>query len=162
PAPPAAPTRGDGAAGGTPAALPPQLPPPTPGARVSGEPPKAIGPDDENAQDLRKFAVDRLLWLAGGDWLYWDGTRWTRDDALARHEIVRELGRQLVSRAGSGEVGEDERQWLVKRYQRLGTVGGRDTCLNYARDLFAVQAEQLDADPWALNTPGGLVDLRSG
>jgi putative DNA primase/helicase len=68
----------------------------------------------------------------------------------------------LVVRAGSGECGEDERQWLVKRYQRLGTVGGRDTCLNYGRDLFAIAANQLDADPWALNTPGGLVDLRSG
>lgn len=141
---------------------PKQLPPPSPAARVEGEPPRAIGPDDENAQDLRKFAKERLLWIAGGDWLYWDGLRWVKDDGLDRHEIVRELGRKLVTRAGSGECGEDERQWLVKRYQRLGTVGGRDTCLNYARDLFAVPASSLDADLWALNTPGGLADLRSG
>ena len=156
----------DGQEGGvsapTPAVGAAPLPPPSPSARVEGEPPRAIGPDDENAQDLRNFAQDRLLWMAGGDWLVWDGQRWARDDSLARHEIVRELGRKLVTRAGSGECGEDERQWLVKRYQRLGTVGGRDTCLNYGRDLFAITASKLDADPWALNTPGGLVDLRSG
>lgn len=146
--------------GPAPALLP--LPPPSPSARVEGEPPRAIGPDDENGQDLRKFAEDRLLWMAGGDWMIWDGQRWARDDELRRHEIVRELGRSLVARAGSGECGEDERQWLVKRYQRLGTVGGRDTCLNYSRDLFAITAAKLDADPWALNTPSGLVDLRSG
>lgn len=141
---------------------PPSLPPPTASARVDGEPPRAIGPDDENAQDLRMFANERLLWVAGGDWLVWNGLRWDKDDSLVRHEIVRELGHKLVARAGSGECGEDERQWLVKRYQRLGTVGGRDTCLNYARDLFAISAASLDADVWALNTPGGLADLRSG
>lgn len=141
---------------------PPSLPPPSGSPKVIGEPPRAIGPDDENAQDLRQFAEQSLLWVSGGDWMYWNGQRWERDDSLQRHEIVRELGRKLVARAGSGECGEDERQWLVKRYQRLGTVGGRDTCLNYGRDLFAVSANALDADVWALNTPGGLVDLRSG
>jgi P4 family phage/plasmid primase-like protien len=145
-----------------PSESPPALPPPTGTPKVIGEPPRAIGPDDENAQDLRIFAEQNLLWVSGGDWMYWNGQRWERDDSLQRHEIVRELGRKLVARAGSGECGEDERQWLVKRYQRLGTVGGRDTCLNYGRDLFAVAANALDADPWALNTPGGLVDLRSG
>ncbi|MCA1806816.1 MAG: bifunctional DNA primase/polymerase, partial [Actinobacteria bacterium] len=155
PAPPS--TNGDGQ---KPDAQP--LPPPAASARVNGEPPRAIGPDDENAQDLKDFAGEQLMWIAAGDWLFWNGVRWERDDALARHEIVRELGRSLVARAGSGECNEDERNWLIKRYQRLGTVGGRDTCLNYGRDLFAVAASALDADPWALNTPGGLVDLRSG
>ena len=162
PSPPSVAEQGEGAAQTDPASASSALPPPSSPPVVLGEPPRAIGPDDENAQDLKKFAKDRLLWIAGGDWLVWDGTRWARDDSLDRHEIVRELGRSLVARAGSGDCGEDERQWLVKRYQRLGTVGGRDTCLNYGRDLFAVAANKLDSDPWALNTPGGLVDLRSG
>jgi putative DNA primase/helicase len=138
------------------------LPPPQPAARVAGEPPQSIGPDDENGREFRTFADGRLIWLAGGDWYAWNEQRWQWDQSLTRNQLIRDFGHALVRRAGSGDVDEDERKRLVSRYTTLGTVGGRDRCLNYARDLFAVTADQLDSDVWALNTLSGLVDLRTG
>lgn len=141
------------------------LPPPR-SAAVVGEPPQSIGPDDENGNELRTFAEGRVLWIAGSGihqgWLIWNGTRWEPDQELLRHNIIRDMGLMLVRRASGEGLTESQRHHLVTRYQRLGTVGGRDACLNYSRDLFAIQAENLDSDPWALNTPGGLVDLRTG
>jgi putative DNA primase/helicase len=137
------------------------LPAPVAAARVLGEPPGTIGPDDENGQEFRIFAADHLIWLAGGDWYAWDGQRWSWDKSLTRNQLIRDFGHSLVRRAG-GDVDEDERKRLVSRYTSLGTVGGRDRCLNYAKDLFSVTADQLDSDVWALNTLSGLVDLRTG
>lgn len=140
-----------------------QLPPPKAAeVRVLGEPPQTIGPDDENGQEFRVFAADHLIWLAGGDWYAWDGQRWAWDKSLTRNQLIRDFGHSLVRRAGDAGITEDQRKRLVSRYTMLGTVGGRDRCLNYARDLFSVTADQLDSDVWALNTLSGLVDLRTG
>lgn len=139
------------------------LPPPPPSSVVVlGEAPQVIGLDDENAQDLLRFAKDRLIWLEGSDWQVWDQMRWHEDVGLHRHSIVRDLGLELVRRAGSGGLTEDDRKKVIGRYNRLGTVQGRDACLNYARYLFAVSPQILDSDLWALNTKSGLVDLRTG
>jgi P4 family phage/plasmid primase-like protien len=138
---------------------PPVLPPPVI-SPPEGEPPESIGPDDENAQDLMLFAKDHLLWVPGIDWMAWDGVRWVPDVGLARFEVIRQLGFWLIQKAG--EAGPDGYTVFMRRSQRLGTVQGRDACLNYARPAFATTAEKLDADPWMLNTPGGIVDLRTG
>lgn len=139
---------------------PPPPTPPSPVAAVLGEPPEAIGPDDENARDLKAFAEGRLLWNQSMGWLLWDGRRWVVDEELGRHDVVRELGHQLVRQAEA--AGPDGWQEYTRRANRLGTVQGRDACLNYARDLFAISVGKLDQDRMVLNTPAGLVDLRSG
>jgi putative DNA primase/helicase len=140
-------------------AVPLPLPPPA-GPAILGEPPEAIGPDHENALELKGFAAGRLLWNAGMGWLAWDGQRWVVDEGLVRHRVIVELGHELVRQAA--DAGPDGYTILIRRANRLGTVQGRDACLNYARDAFVVKARELDADVMVLNTPGGLVDLRSG
>jgi P4 family phage/plasmid primase-like protien len=129
-------------------------------APVAGDPPDSIGPDHENAEDLIQFADGRLLWNSGMGWMIWNGTRWVVDDLLTRHRVIVELGHAIIQQAAA--AGPDAYTAFMRRAQRLGTVQGRDACLNYARDGFAVRAEQFDADPWMLNTPGGIVDLRTG
>lgn len=141
---------------------PPASPPLTPPrvAEAIGEPPVAIGPDDENALDLHAFAKGKLLFVNGA-WLIWDGRVWQNDDALLlRHRIIVELGHQIVLKAG--QAGPDGYADLIRRANRLGTVQGRDAALNYARPLFAVDVNQLDAELDWINTPDGMVNIQTG
>jgi P4 family phage/plasmid primase-like protien len=145
----------------TPASTPPPpvLPPPAV-ALVQGEPPEAIGPDDENALALAQFAADRLMFV-NDKWMVWTGNVWQSDDALLiRHRIIVELGHEIVRMAAA--AGVDSYQALINRANRLGTVQGRDACLNYSKHLLAVDVNQLDQDLDWINTPDGLVNIETG
>lgn len=144
-----------------PPAEPPALPPPTPAvAEALGDPPESIGPDDENARDLAVFARERLLFV-NDRWMTWNGLVWQLDDALLiRHKIIVELGHQIVLQAG--QAGPDGYTEFIRRANRLGTVQGRDACLNYAKHLLAVSVDDLDADLDWINTPDGMVNIETG
>lgn len=133
----------------------------TPLVQIVGERPRNRDTDRGNAEELEAFAGRRLRLVAGVDeWIVWDGTRWVTDMKYARERIMIELSRQLEERAV--RAGEDERNVLLKRARSLEMSTKRDSALRYARDLLVVELGDLDADPWKLNTPGGLVDLRTG
>jgi P4 family phage/plasmid primase-like protien len=142
-----------------PAVLPMPLPPPRV-AEAEGQPPAAIGPDDENALALHAYATGRLLFV-NGVWMCWDGRVWQGDDTLLhRYRIIVELGHQIVLLAG--QAGPDGYAELIRRANRLGTVQGRDACLNYAKHLFAVDVNKLDANLDWINTPDGMVNVQNG
>jgi putative DNA primase/helicase len=88
-----------------------------------------------------------------GHWLRWDGTRWARDTTLAVRELVRLVCREHAANAVSEHVGRGiasaQRVLAVERMAR--------TDRQHARE-----ASAFDVDPWVLNTPAGVVDLRSG
>jgi putative DNA primase/helicase len=88
-----------------------------------------------------------------GKWLLWDGYRWGWDDAERHREFVRALARELPS---SG-------QWRRFRSQAL-SAGGVSGVVRLARSdpAITVAMTQLDSRPYELNTPGGVVDLRTG
>jgi P4 family phage/plasmid primase-like protien len=151
-------------------ASPPVLPLPAPApvtvltnplpAPVQGDPPDSIGPDDENARDLAAFAKERLLFV-NDKWMTWQGNVWQNDDALLiRHRIIVELGHQIVQQAAA--AGVDTYQALIARANRLGTVQGRDACLNYAKHLLAVDVNSLDSELDWINTPDGMVNIETG
>lgn len=141
-------------------APPPALPPPPRVAQAEGEPPEAIGPDHENALELEAFAKGRLLFV-NGVWMTWDGRVWQNDDTMhLRYRIMVELGHQIVLKAG--QAGPDGYAELIRRANRLGTVQGRDACLNYAKYLFATDVNSLDANIDWINTPDGLVNVQTG
>jgi putative DNA primase/helicase len=88
-----------------------------------------------------------------GRWLLWDGHRWAWDDAERHREFVRVLARDLPS-AG---------RWRRFRSQAL-SAGGVSGVIRMARTdpAITVSMTQLDARPYELATPGGVVDLRTG
>ena len=89
------------------------------------------------------------LW---GQWSIWDGTRWKRDDTLQTFDMVRALCRQAA-------VGADK--WKAPRIVRASTVAAVER-LAKADRRHAMTVDRWDADPWLLNTPAGVVDLRTG
>lgn len=165
PAPPVAPVPPPAPAGGTDGNLATvhQLPAPGAGSAVPDGPLGAGGTvstlhhtDDFNA--LRLVAthgseIRRVLDM--GRWHRWDGVRWRPD---ADEAAVRELAKGLARRLPQGD--KDDR--LFKR-NSLSAAGLSSAIRVAASDpRVSVLAEQLDAHPYLLNTPDGVLDLRTG
>lgn len=113
--------------------------------------------DEDLAQQFSLRHADELRYVAVWDrWLLWDGCRWKHDDTMRTWDLARALCREA-----SGALPATARQ---STRARLGSAGTVYALLKLARvdRRHAVSVENLDADPWLLNTPGGTVDLRSG
>ncbi|TIL84754.1 MAG: hypothetical protein E5Y73_31660 [Mesorhizobium sp.] len=90
------------------------------------------------------------LW---GKWLWYDGRRWAFDDTLNVFDRARETCRRAAADCN------DER--LGKILASAKTVAAVERLSKSDRRI-AATVDQWDADPWLLNTPGGVVDLRTG
>ena len=92
---------------------------------------------------------------AWGRWMRWDGTRWEHEETLLAfdraHLICREAAQEFrqVSNTSPRPIASAK------------TVAGVVTLARANRRL-AATVDIWDADPWLLNTPGGVVDLRTG
>ncbi|MDI3304631.1 MAG: phage/plasmid primase, P4 family [Burkholderia multivorans] len=110
---------------------------------------------------LKRHAADIRHCEAIGGWLTWDGKRWNRaGDKTVRHwaaRICKQASGQALDRISDPKKAESVAT-------RLASNATKNAVVAYAADHPAVSVEldQLDADPWLLNTPGGVVDLRTG
>ena len=91
-----------------------------------------------------------------GVWLVWDGQVWVRDQTLQ----VRDMARAIVSEASDALAAEGKHP-EAKRLGRYATVSGV-LKLAQADPRVAATPEQWDADLMLLNTPAGIIDLRTG
>lgn len=110
---------------------------------------------ERHASDLRYVAVwDR--------WLIWDCTRWAYDERRRVFDMARALCRDILAEHLQDPALTDVQRKSLR--QRLGSAGTIWAVVKLAGSdpRHAVTVNQLDADPWALNTPGGTLDLRSG
>ncbi|QXT62741.1 phage/plasmid primase, P4 family [Tessaracoccus palaemonis] len=87
-------------------------------------------------------------------WLHWTGARWEWDEAEIHRELVKDIARRLPA------TDKYERAWRRK----MLTANGISAIARLARTdpRIVVHINQLDAQPWELNTPGGIINLRSG
>ncbi len=105
---------------------------------------------------------DRALYCSAfGKWYLWDGRRYAQDDTrrvfdLAR-DVCREASRQILADAPNENVGKR----LVANATSAHTVAA---VLKHASAdrAHAASPDDFDADHWAINTPGGIVNLRTG
>jgi putative DNA primase/helicase len=101
---------------------------------------------DRHASSFRYVA-------ALGKWLIWEETRWRIDDTLH----VRDRAR-LICREAAAACNEPK---LPKLLASAKTVSAVERLAQSDRRI-AATVDQWDADPWLLNTPSGIVDLRTG
>ncbi len=107
-------------------------------------------------------------------WLFWDGTRWLRDETLLHvtrtREYLRARADAFVRAAKLGKLMPDEAdrekvrkmaEATAKTLRSKATVSAVVDLVRSHPERVAV-TEQWDADPWLLGTPGGTVDLRTG
>jgi P4 family phage/plasmid primase-like protien len=128
-------------------------------------------PTDDRFTDSRlaervaeEVMADRFIWVAGLKWMAWDGRRWV----LSEDATVREAVRQWVIErfeetieAGKGtgrSIDKDEVQGWMSAQARYRLVAVCDL----AAGIVLRRAYELDTHPDLLNTPAGVVDLRTG
>src|SRR5579883_356148 len=104
-------------------------------------------------QFAEQHALDLRYGAARGRWFRWDGCRWREDDDLYAFDRAREVCRRAAGGANS--------QRDINALTRAQTVAAVEKLAKADRRIAAV-ISQWDSDPWALNTPGGIVDLRTG
>jgi putative DNA primase/helicase len=88
-----------------------------------------------------------------GKWLRWNGTHWEIEKTLMAFDLARNVVRDYANAC------DDERE--AKKLASAKTVNAVQALARADRHHAAV-VEQWDTDLWALNTPGGTVDLRTG
>ena len=102
-------------------------------------------------------------------WLFWDGIRWVTDaEAEASMLIMRyadermtaaKMRMQLAADNASKKAAKEEYSAAV----RLRSAAGVSHMLSFLKVVANDRdANSYDANPWALNTPDGIVDLRTG
>ena len=101
----------------------------------------------------RRYQRDWRYIAAWGKWLMWDGQRWRAEETLAATDLIRHVCRHAAVRAVSSKV--------AAKLAASSTVGGVERLARCDRQHAATTAEW-DADIWLINTPGGVVDLRTG
>jgi P4 family phage/plasmid primase-like protien len=120
-------------------------------------PPEARAPavtEDALAQRFTAQEGERMRYVAAwSKWFRWDGARWKQEDTLHAFDIARAICRdEAVRCTDSGDRDALARASTVSAVERLARADRKH----------AATVEQWDADGWLLNTPAGIVDLRSG
>lgn len=112
--------------------------------------------DDGNARRLVAAHASKLRYVPdAGKWVTWDKSRWAwqPDDGVAIE----------AARAVAHTIPTDHPELAKWRKNSLSARRIADAArLARANPAMRVSAAQFDRHPWQLNTPGGVVDLRTG
>lgn len=101
---------------------------------------------DTHRHDLR-YCPQRGMWLT------WTGSRWEWDLGEHHRELVRSIARDLPEDDG----------WKSFKRRSLSATGVTGIArLAQSDPRLTVHIDHLDANPYELNTPGGIIDLRTG
>lgn len=148
----------------------PDAKPPEPRPRVPIEELGMIDHTDEWAvRQILPALRDRIRYAPGagnaGTWYVWAGYHWALDHALRYEMAVRDeltrLAWRLEELAGMAPK-KAEGEPLRKTARRYQSADGIASVVRLLRALVACGQADFDLDPMLLNTPGGIVDLRTG
>ncbi len=111
--------------------------------------------EDQLALEFAKRNAETMRWTPGMGWMCADHERsvWVRDQTLVRYELARR-----VCRAAARVADTDSEQ---RRLTSAKTIAATLT-LAQADPRIVVPAKAWDSEPMLLNTPHGVVDLRTG
>jgi putative DNA primase/helicase len=101
---------------------------------------------ERHAGDLRFVA-------AWNKWLIWTGAHWRFDDTLHAFDLARRTCREAAGECNKGR--------LATVLASARTVAAVERLARADRRI-AATVDQWDAHPWLLNTPEGVIDLRTG
>jgi putative DNA primase/helicase len=117
-----------------------------------GRPPESS--DEALAQRFTDTHGASLRFVATwAKWLRWTGAAWQPDETMHVFDLARATCRRASAACANPRIAAAVASAkTVAAVERLAKADRRH----------AATADQWDADPWLLNTPGGTVDLRTG
>lgn len=144
-----------------------------PAAKITAELEDTLDPQEDDLPELysednaalafsRLFADDLRYVAPWGRWMTWRDQRWVHEDTLEVFDMARKVARSIAAQARTDPALHPKQQAAVSaRYGQAGTIAAIER-LARADRRHAATIEQWDADIWLLNTPAGVVDLRTG
>jgi putative DNA primase/helicase len=133
--------------------IPARYPNPETGTPPSDGIPAEYADDALALKFTDRYADDLRFTAAWGHWSIFNGCVWRRDENLQTFDLVRK-----VCRAESAGC---ENRRVASRIASAMTIAAVERLARSDR-RHAATVSQWDCDPWALNTPSGVVDLRTG
>ncbi|WP_331731552.1 phage/plasmid primase, P4 family [Kitasatospora sp. NBC_01300] len=117
--------------------------------------------DRGNAKLFIRLYQDEFRHVEGLGWYQWAGYRWERGGEKAVLWAAGELAEQMPD-SDPAMIYTDREIALHRR--RASSTAGIKAFLDQAKasPALSMAAADLDSDPWALCTPAGVVDLRTG
>lgn len=117
--------------------------------------------DRGNAKLFVKLYSNDYRHVPGLGWFRWDSTRWQIDEDETVMWAAGDLAESLTSTDPRGVFTSAA---LQQHRRRALSTSGMNAMLAQARSApgMVLNASLLDADPYALCTPAGIVDLRTG
>ncbi|HEX2551911.1 MAG TPA: hypothetical protein VHK64_09990, partial [Nocardioidaceae bacterium] len=130
------------------------------------QPPSPVRDGDGSLTDAvlaerisRELLEGAFCWASGLGWMRWDGKRWDRCDEVSVIEVVRQYVVEDVNR----ELPKVAQDWRARAALTSLLGRGRISAVTaLARGIVEVRADAFDSHPDLLNTPTGIVDLRTG
>ena len=111
--------------------------------------------EDALARDFANRHTGELRYVAAWNkWLVWNGSRWAVDDTLQIYDFARAVSRE----ASTNTEGNGNKAAALASAKTVYAI----TSLARSDRRIAATVDQWDEDPWLINTPGGIVDLRNG
>ena len=98
-----------------------------------------------------------------GTWLVWDGMRWAEEEVDLTRAMARETARRIYSEAMTA-TSDKEAEALAKWARASSSADRMEKMVRVASWDPAVMTrpKEFDREPWELNTPGGILDLKTG
>ena len=108
-----------------------------------------------------KYAEKMMYCGPWGKWMVWDGSQWNKDDT----HIAVDRARKIVRKAG--DIIEAREELGDKRARMRNAISTHRTMSNIERIArtdrrHVISPSEFDSDPWSLNTPDGIVNLKTG
>jgi P4 family phage/plasmid primase-like protien len=118
--------------------------------------------DDELARRFTDRNSDQFSYCATlGRWYEWRSTHWALDETKAVYDAARQSCKLDLGFALAQNPKEAVARWLRAKLGSAATITAV-VKMAAADRRHAVTHAALDADPWLLNTPGGVLDLQTG
>ena len=91
-------------------------------------------------------------------WMEWTGVHWHKVKTLAVYDLIRKLCREAAERVNTAAPDGEKLAADLNTAKKRAAV----QIITRSDKRFEAVSEQWDADDWLMNTPGGVIDLRSG
>jgi len=115
-----------------------------------------------NAERLREQCGEDIRYVEEWDWMAWNGSKWSIDRAVIE-SLYKETARGIYHEAAEEEdkyLREELWKWAKKSESHAVMAGSLR--MAESEPGIPTKTDQFDCDLWALNCPGGTVDLQSG
>lgn len=119
-----------------------------------------------------KHNKETMRYNPATDWLVWNGTKWEMSELAGQQKYigfikeVMECAKKELAKAYSGN--KDNEQAIKKANKfynyvlKMSDSGKISGVLKIAKSLMQLDISELDANPFELNTPDGIIELRTG